>query len=219
MIFLKCENPAIFIHIPKTGGNTIQKNLINMNRSLDDMTTTGHQDGEDRFNIRGQYTKEKHMKVSEYFKTKKLRHLKIFTCIRHPLDRLVSLYFSPHGHIKLNESSGKWEMPPDAEFDIDKFKELVNRSRTIRDFLSFKSEPSFWSPKIDCIPSTITILRTENLENDAKKHLNLEIAMSSNISPYKEQANAAKADKRVRDAVHNSKHQEDINLFYGSGKS
>ena len=63
MIFLYEGKPSIFIHIPKTGGNTIQKTLFDKNLSLDEMIVNEHQDGIDRFEIRGKYTQQKHMKL------------------------------------------------------------------------------------------------------------------------------------------------------------
>ena len=47
MIFLYEGKPSIFIHIPKTGGNTIQKTLFDKNLSLDEMIINEHQDGID----------------------------------------------------------------------------------------------------------------------------------------------------------------------------
>ena len=64
MIFLYEGKPSIFIHIPKTGGNTIQKTLFDKNLSLDEMIVYEHQDGIDRFEIKGKYTQQNHMKTS-----------------------------------------------------------------------------------------------------------------------------------------------------------
>jgi len=209
MLFSNRSKPAVFIHIPKTGGNTIQKYLFDAGVSLDKMTLVDHQDGKDRFEVRGKYTRKKHMQLSEYYQHEKIRGLEIFTCIRHPLDRLVSFYFSPHRHIRLEEETQSWVMPSEVKFDINEFKSLVQSHVSMIEMLSLNSQ---YGP---LFPTNLKIIRTESLNQDAKRHLNLEIQSARNVSPYKELANIVKADTTVKSIIKNSKHQADVDLFYG----
>ena len=164
MIFLNEGKPSIFIHIPKTGGNTIQKTLFDKNLSLDEMIVNEHQDGIDRFQIKGKYTQQKHMKLRDYYKYQELQNYLIFTCVRKPLNRLVSLYFSPHLYVKKDPSTKKFVFPKTIEFDIDKFKNLVNRTPSCLQMLSFPPLNGF-------IPIDLKIIRTENLNKDCEKIL------------------------------------------------
>ena len=150
------------------------------------------------------------MKLSEYYQHEKIRGLEIFTCIRHPLDRMVSLYFSPHRHIRLDEETQSWVMPSEVKFDINEFKSLVQSHLSIIESLSLNSQYG-----VRFIPSYLKIIRTESLNQDAKRHLNLEIQSARNVSPYKELANIVKADTAVKSIIKNSKHQADSDFFYG----
>ena len=211
MIFNSLNGPAIFIHVPKTGGNTIQQHLFSKGLSLDDMTMIQqHQDGVDRFGVKGQYTIKKHMKLSRYLKHEELRSFDIYTCIRRPLDRLVSFYFSPHRHAKIDKSSGKVVFPETVLFDIDEFAELVQKKETAIEKISIENQHG-----IPCIPSNIKIMRTENLKQDAWNILKLDIKCSRNVSPYKQLAIDVRSDTAVQKLVHNSKHRADQEFFYG----
>ena len=96
MLFSYNYLPAIFIHIPKTGGNTLSQAIFKRGLSLDKMTISGHQDGINRFGVSGKYTSQKHNTLSEYFEHHELRKLRIFTYARKLVEGLISLYFSPH---------------------------------------------------------------------------------------------------------------------------
>ena len=80
------------------------------------------------------------MSLFEYYQHKELRSLEVFTCIRHPLSRMVPLYFSPHRHVKYDEKEKLFSMPSEVEFDINEFERLVQKSRPMIEMLSVKSE-------------------------------------------------------------------------------
>ncbi len=86
----------IYIHIPKTGGNSIQDILLPF--SDDKKYVHSHQDGIERFGISGPTTPKKHARLQDYADIlgPDLKSYRIVTSIRHPFERAVSGYFSPH---------------------------------------------------------------------------------------------------------------------------
>jgi hypothetical protein len=113
----------IFIHIPKTAGNSVQEALLPF--SDDAKTTTRHQDGIDRFGIQGPITVKKHAKLSDYetrLGTEALaRYVKV-SVIRNPWERALSSYFSPH---RWMERRGDVFVPRQPEWDEARFLELL----------------------------------------------------------------------------------------------
>ncbi len=208
MIFINKGKPSIFIHIPKTGGNTIQKTLFDKNLSLDKMIVTGHQDGIDRFEIRGKYTKNKHMTLRDYYKNHELRNYPIFVCVRRPLNRLVSLYFSPHRHVKKDPVTNKLYLPKKVSLDINEFKNLVNIQPSCLQMLSFPSQNGF-------IPINLKIIRTENLNKDCEKIMELNLNQPRNVSPFSKEAKIARENIEIKSIIENSHHQNDQCFFYG----
>lgn len=89
----------LFIHIPKTAGNSIQNILKNY--SEDKIVCLGpHQDGIERFEVRSEsYKIHKHSTLAEYrdqLPGRVFNDLFKFTCVRNPWERVISFYFSPH---------------------------------------------------------------------------------------------------------------------------
>ena len=128
--------PGIFVHIPKTAGNSIQKALFDSGRSFDKQIITGHQDGVNRFEVKGEYTTQKHTKVFQYFKEPQLRSLTYFSVLRHPVDRLISLYFSPHRHLRYNAKIGKYTMPDEVKFAEKDFIKFVGEQEPSINYLT-----------------------------------------------------------------------------------
>ena len=89
----------LFIHIPKTGGNSIQNVLMPF---ADDelVCEAPYQDGIERFELRNGLTNTtKHSSLMEYRNSLPLSvydGLYKFCCVRNPWERAISFYLSPH---------------------------------------------------------------------------------------------------------------------------
>ncbi|BAW80179.1 hypothetical conserved protein [Candidatus Nitrosoglobus terrae] len=94
------KHQFIFVHIPKTAGNTLQSILSPY--SEDSIVASSNKDGIHRFGLSSAYGTTKHATLSEYFSALGAQlfwSMKKFTCIRNPWERAISFYFSPHrGH-------------------------------------------------------------------------------------------------------------------------
>lgn len=116
---LSIKNNFLFIHIPKTGGNSIQHVLKRYSED-EIVAEREHQDGNDRFAVRNKkYGLTKHSPLFEYKKAIGYKFDKMFkfSTIRNPWERAVSLYFSPH-----NKRS---------EFHRDEFIRVIESMRPI----------------------------------------------------------------------------------------
>jgi Sulfotransferase family len=91
---LLARSNLIYLHAPKTGGNSIQTVLL---PHSDDQKVLGKgQDGIDRFGIRGAHTSQKHAKLQDYARSlPDLAPYKVAISVRHPFDRAVSFFFTP----------------------------------------------------------------------------------------------------------------------------
>lgn len=88
----------LFVHVPKTAGNSVQNVLINY--SEDRIVTNKNQDGVERFGIESPTARiSKHSNLKQYRKLVDpaiYGKLYKFGCVRNPWDRMISYYFSPH---------------------------------------------------------------------------------------------------------------------------
>lgn len=121
---ISLQNKFLFIHVPKTGGNSIQNILHNY--SEDEIVTLAkHQDRIERFEVRNsQYNITKHSTLSHYksiLDTKTYNSLFKFATIRNPWDMMISFYFSPHRSV--------------SEWDRNNFIALVDRMPTLRNYV------------------------------------------------------------------------------------
>ena len=93
MISLK--HGFLFIHIPKTAGNSIQ-NILQDYSEENLVCGAPYQDGVERFEVRSDdYTIHKHSTLSDYHQqlgSEVIDSLFKFTCVRNPWERMISFY-------------------------------------------------------------------------------------------------------------------------------
>jgi hypothetical protein len=143
------QKRLLFIHIPKTAGNSIQSVLRDY--SEDQLVALRkEQDGIERFGLRNlKYKIRKHSTLKEYRDTlgdEQFRKLYRFTCVRNPWDRMVSYYFTP------TQSPESW--------DRKKFREIISKVVSIADYLRLKEDEE------DPFVNVDYIMRFENLADD-----------------------------------------------------
>jgi hypothetical protein len=124
---ISLDKQFIFVHFPKTGGNSLQNNLLRY--SADEKVCLGaHQDGQERFGLRNQqHNFVKHSTISDYkdqLPSSLFEKMFVFSTIRNPWERLISYYFSPHRKVD------KW--------DKGKFIKLVGQVKPFEDFVCIK---------------------------------------------------------------------------------
>jgi hypothetical protein len=93
---LSTRHHFIFLHVPKTAGNAVQTWLLP--HSDDRKVTHRHQDGIERFDVRGSVTPTKHATLQAYADLlgDQFDTYATILPVRDPLERALSLYFSPH---------------------------------------------------------------------------------------------------------------------------
>jgi len=125
---ISIQKKFLFIHVPKTGGNSIQ-NILRDYSEDEIVTLAKHQDGIERFEVRNrEYNITKHSSLSHYksiLDSKTYHSLFKFATIRNPWDMMISYYFSPHRGI--------------SEWNRDNFIELVGRVPTLREYIVERS--------------------------------------------------------------------------------
>lgn len=140
----------LFIHVPKTAGNSIQRVLLPYSDDRMALLSPYH-DGLDRFEMRSPSINiHKHSTLADYqtqLEPEVFTRLVKIACVRNPWDRCVSFFFSPH------RGEVFWE--PEA------FSEFIQTTvKPHRDFVFLPNGPS------DCFENLDVILRFEQLQDD-----------------------------------------------------
>lgn len=98
---LSLSQKFLFIHTPKTGGNSIQNIL--MPYSEDKIVAQAEQDGRERFEVRGRFTRHKHATLADYHERMPpalFADCFKFCAVRNPWSRAISFYFTPRRWMK-----------------------------------------------------------------------------------------------------------------------
>lgn len=154
---ISSEFKLIFLHFPKTGGNSIQTALKHISDDEFYQRIERH-DGINDFAIRNSTYADltKHASLADYATAmgSQFRKYRVFTVLRNPFDRVTSHYFYEHKF----RSSGV--------FSYEKFSDFVRSTPPIlENFLSRKHLPYLWPPKFRKLDID-RFLRFEKLEED-----------------------------------------------------
>jgi len=146
---ISLQKHFLFVHIPKTAGNSIQTALRDY--SEDQLVALRkEQDGIERFGLRNpNYKIKKHSTLAEYrdaLGNEQFRSLYKFSCVRNPWDRMVSYYFTP------TQSPETW--------DRKKFRKMISKIVSVADYLRLDQDEE------DPFTNVDYIMRFENLAED-----------------------------------------------------
>jgi Sulfotransferase family len=146
---ISLQQRFLFVHIPKTAGNSIQSALREY--SEDQLVALRkEQDGIERFGLRNpKYKIKKHSTLAEYraaLGNEQFRSLYKFTCVRNPWDRMVSYYFTP------TQNPEVW--------DRKRFLAMISKAVSVADYLRLNKGEE------DPFGNVDYIMRFENLADD-----------------------------------------------------
>lgn len=185
---LSRSHKFIFIHIPKCGGTSILRVLLDC--SEDSTWTAPYQDGVNSFEIRGPVTVQKHDSLQHYRDSlgEAFDDYRIIASVRHPFSRIVSAIFSPHKWARQTET-GAWysEVPYWDEHLLDEILQAENLRPAI-DFLRLDGKPI--RPDF--------LIRAESLEADLTETCQ---RIGLPVPKYVPHVNRSAASPRLRDQV------------------
>lgn len=193
---MSLQKKFLFIHVPKTGGNSLQSILKKYSED------TIKQLNDERFEVVNSINKDlpKHTTLARYksvLDKDVYKNLFKFAVIRNPWDKLMSWYFSPHiGH---------------REWNRDKFIEIIKYVSPLRHYICINNKHGL-SDDIDFLISF------ENLNDDFKyvsELLNIEYDQPKKINSSKHVHYSHYYDNELKDMVY-WKFKEEIE--YGNYK-
>jgi len=174
-MFLSKKN-LLFIHIEKTGGNSLS-HLIKKYSDENFFRHSGHSDGYETFEIKSEFTKNKHQDLENYKKIlgDRFDKLKFFTIIRNPLDRLISAYYMKDRSLHPNYFVRKINHFTKKRFNFFLFKHTYYRNikpsfsydKFYNFIKNFKNQTDYFLIK-DKLFYPDFIIRFENYNEDTK---------------------------------------------------
>jgi Sulfotransferase family len=190
----------IFLHVPRTGGNAIQQQLLPFSEDRKDVR--GGRDGVDTFEVRGPMTSHKHAMLEDYARRIDISGFQVAMSVRDPIERALSLYFAP---IRVRTERRRAHAP----FDIDAFERLVSTMDPMADFIRIDGRVSRMPDILlrfeDGVPNNLKVLgeRLSLPLSQSCGHLN---------AGENEQRNQLRSDRRVRDLAR-ARFAEDFEIF------
>ncbi len=145
----------LFVHIPKTAGNSIQSILKDYAEDEVVVSRRRPQDGVERFGLRHpEFGTRKHSPLVEYrdaLGEERFRELFKFTCVRNPWDRMISYYFTP--------GQGRDAMGWDAK----EFEKFVKKMTSAAEYLRLSKSDR------DPFENVDRVMRFENIADDFRE--------------------------------------------------
>ena len=146
------QKQFLFIHIPRTAGNSIQSVLRDYSED-EIVALRSEQDGIERFGLRNPHYKlRKHSTLAEYraaLGQEQFHNLYKFTCVRNPWDRMVSYYFRRTRDAK--------------DWDRKEFKKMISKALSVADYLRLDESKEDPFGNLDCV------MRFETLADDFRR--------------------------------------------------
>lgn len=172
---LSLTKKFIFIHVHKTGGNSIQSAL--QIYSEDRIEKLSHSHETQDFEVKNSNfpSLKKHSTLRDYQKVldeRTFKGLYKFACVRNPWERMISFYFSPHRGV--------------TDWSRDSFIELVESIGPTMSFLTTRDWAS--QKSLGVKPEVDFIIRFENLQDDFDQVCE-RIGISKIILPHKNRSN------------------------------
>ena len=132
---ISSQHRFIYLHVPKTGGNSIQSALLPYSDD-EKVRVAEAQDGVDRFEVRGPITPSKHSALQPYVAAlgEAVRDYRIVISVRHPFDRAISYYFSPSRWLRVDKDGRYYTKTP--TWDRARFMNLIGEIRPMVKFLA-----------------------------------------------------------------------------------
>jgi hypothetical protein len=124
----------LFVHVPKTGGNSLQSVLQPW--SDDRLVVRSPRDGVEDFAVQGPVTPRKHATVAEYaarLPADVFASLFVFSIARDPWERAISQYFGP---VRWHATGGKPTWSP------DEFVAFLDRMQSVASMTSLDGRPA-----------------------------------------------------------------------------
>ncbi len=116
------QHRFLFVHIPKTGGNSVSRALLPFTESrLEEAESpAGLGSGENFWTVDPVFGRDKHFTADHYASLMDTRGYTFFATVRNPWDQMVSLYY-----FRKQTGTGDWQTHPPETFDKAEFRKFL----------------------------------------------------------------------------------------------